>query len=98
MQATAAPRQGERASAPAVSAATRRRAIIAATIGNGLEWFDFTVYSFFAVIIARLFFPTGNDLTSFLLSVATFGVGFFMRPVGPSCSVSMPTARAAKRR
>ncbi|SDD17741.1 MFS transporter, MHS family, proline/betaine transporter [Cupriavidus sp. YR651] len=62
--------------------ATRRRAIIAATIGNGLEWFDFTVYSFFAVIIAKLFFPTGDDLTSFLLTVATFGVGFFMRPVG----------------
>lgn len=82
MQATAAPPQGERASAPAISATTRRKAIIAATIGNGLEWFDFTVYSFFAVIIARLFFPTGNDLTSFLLTVATFDVGFFMRPVG----------------
>jgi MHS family proline/betaine transporter-like MFS transporter len=34
------------------------------------------------VIIAKLFFPTGNDLTSLLLAVATFGVGFFMRPVG----------------
>jgi MHS family proline/betaine transporter-like MFS transporter len=65
-----------------ISAASRRKAIVAATIGNGLEWFDFTVYSFFAVIIAKLFFPTGNDLTSFLLTVATFGVGFFMRPVG----------------
>ena len=65
-----------------LSRATRRRAIIAATIGNGLEWFYFTVYSFFAVIIAKLFFPTGDDLTSFLLTVATFGVGFFMRPVG----------------
>jgi MHS family proline/betaine transporter-like MFS transporter len=65
-----------------LSKATRRKAIIAATIGNGLEWFDFTVYSFFAIIIAKLFFPTGNDLTSFLLTVATFGVGFFMRPVG----------------
>lgn len=64
------------------SAAKRRKTIIAATIGNGLEWFDFTVYSFFAVIIARLFFPTGNDITSFLLTVATFGVGFVMRPVG----------------
>ena len=51
-------------------------------LGNGLEWFDFTVYSFFAVIIAKLFFPTGNGLTSLLLTVATFGVGFFMRPVG----------------
>jgi len=70
------------ATANDLSKSTRRRAIIAATIGNGLEWFDFTVYSFFAVIIAKLFFPTGNDLTSFLLTVATFGVGFFMRPVG----------------
>jgi MHS family proline/betaine transporter-like MFS transporter len=60
----------------------RRRAIIATVLGNGLEWFDFTVYSFFAVIIAKLFFPTGSELTSLLLAVATFGVGFFMRPVG----------------
>ena len=81
-EATIAPTQGDRAPAPAISAATRRKAIIAATIGNGLEWFDFTVYSFFAVIIAKLFFPTGNDFTSFMLTVATFGVGFFMRPVG----------------
>lgn len=65
-----------------VSGDQRRRAIIATVIGNGLEWFDFTVYSFFAVIIAKLFFPTGSELTSLLLAVATFGVGFFMRPVG----------------
>ncbi|MFL9876760.1 MFS transporter [Herbaspirillum rhizosphaerae] len=71
------------AAAPvAVSGDQRRRAIVATVIGNGLEWFDFTVYSFFAVIIAKLFFPTGNELTSLLLAVATFGVGFFMRPVG----------------
>lgn len=66
----------------AVSGDQRRRAIIATVIGNGLEWFDFTVYSFFAVIIAKQFFPTGSELTSLLLAVATFGVGFFMRPVG----------------
>jgi len=60
----------------------RRHAIFATVIGNGLEWFDFTVYSFFAVIIAKLFFPTGNELTSLLFAVGTFGVGFFMRPVG----------------
>ncbi|WP_404991110.1 MFS transporter [Cupriavidus pauculus] len=68
--------------APHIGASQRRRAIIATVIGNGLEWFDFTVYSFFAVIIAKLFFPTGNELSSLLLAVATFGVGFFMRPVG----------------
>jgi MHS family proline/betaine transporter-like MFS transporter len=33
-------------------------------------------------VIAKLFFPTGNELSSLLLAVATFGVGFFMRPVG----------------
>ncbi|WP_039875837.1 MFS transporter [Herbaspirillum frisingense] len=78
MQGTTLPASGM----PLVSNHQRRRAIIATVIGNGLEWFDFTVYSFFAVIIAKLFFPTGNDLTSLLLAVATFGVGFFMRPVG----------------
>ncbi|GAB0071727.1 hypothetical protein IBA8403_23150 [Pseudomonas syringae] len=59
-----------------------RRAVVATVIGNGLEWFDFTVYSFFSVIIAKVFFPTGSELTSYLLALATFGVGFFMRPVG----------------
>ncbi|KPW48147.1 Permease of the major facilitator superfamily [Pseudomonas syringae pv. broussonetiae] len=59
-----------------------RRAVTATVIGNGLEWFDFTVYSFFSVIIAKVFFPTGSELTSYLLALATFGVGFFMRPVG----------------
>ncbi|SOY67338.1 MFS transporter, MHS family [Cupriavidus taiwanensis] len=79
---TSAPYTPPTQAAPAIQPGQRRRAIIATVIGNGLEWFDFTVYSFFAVIIARLFFPTGNDLSSLLLAVATFGVGFFMRPVG----------------
>ena len=40
---------------------SRRRAIVATVIGNGLEWFDFTVYSFFAVIIAKLFFRPATN-------------------------------------
>ncbi|RAR58424.1 MHS family proline/betaine transporter-like MFS transporter [Paraburkholderia unamae] len=80
MQGTLSP--GVAHDALTTSARQRRRAIIATVLGNGLEWFDFTVYSFFAVIIAKLFFPTGNELTSVLLTVATFGVGFVMRPVG----------------
>ncbi len=60
----------------------RRRAIVATVLGNGFEWFDFMVYGFFAITIAKLFFPTGNDLTSLMLSVATFGVGFLVRPFG----------------
>ena len=56
--------------------------IAAAVIGNALEWYDFIVFGFFAVIIARLFFPAESQYASLLLTTATFGVGFFMRPVG----------------
>ena len=58
------------------------RAVVAATAGNIVEWFDFAVYGYFAATIGRLFFPTGDDLSSLLLAVGTFGVGFIMRPVG----------------
>lgn len=68
--------------APAGSERQANKAVVATVIGNGLEWFDFTVYSFFSVIIAKVFFPSESELTSYLLALATFGVGFFMRPVG----------------
>jgi MHS family proline/betaine transporter-like MFS transporter len=58
------------------------RAVTAASIGNALEWFDFVVYGFFAGIIAKLFFPAASDTTSLLLAFATFGVTFFVRPLG----------------
>jgi hypothetical protein len=63
-------------------AADVRRAVIAATIGNVMEWYDFAVYGFLSVSIATLFFLTGNELTSLLLTVGIVGVGFCMRPVG----------------
>src|SRR5215469_1634618 len=56
--------------------------VTAAVIGNALEWYDFLVFGFFTVIIARLFFPSASQYASLLLTTATFGVGFFMRPVG----------------
>jgi MFS transporter, MHS family, proline/betaine transporter len=56
--------------------------IVAAVIGNALEWYDFIVFGFFTVVIARLFFPSESQYASLLLTTATFGVGFFMRPVG----------------
>lgn len=62
--------------------ASRARLIFATALGNGLEIFDFTVYSFFAATIGNQFFPATSELTSLLLSVGTFGVGFFMRPLG----------------
>src|SRR5882724_1193882 len=60
----------------------RWRAVIAASVGNALEWFDFVVYGFFAVTMAKLFFPTGSETVSLLLALGTFGVTFFMRPLG----------------
>jgi MFS family permease len=57
--------------------------LVAATVaGNALEFYDFLAYVAFAVYIGKAFFPTGNALVSLLLSLATFGVGFFTRPLG----------------
>ncbi|MCC8391038.1 MFS transporter [Paraburkholderia sp. MMS20-SJTR3] len=62
--------------------ASHAKAIAAITLGNGLEFFDFTIYSFFATIIGKLFFPVEGQLVQLMLAVGTFGVGFIMRPVG----------------
>ncbi len=59
-----------------------RRAVVAAAIGNVLEWYDFGVYVFFAGAIAKTFFPANNPTVSLLASFAVFGVGFLMRPLG----------------
>lgn len=61
---------------------SRTRQVVAAVIGNALEWYDFIVYGFLASIIARQFFPSEDEYASLLMALATFGVGFFMRPVG----------------
>ncbi len=58
------------------------RVVIAATIGNVLEWFDFLVYGFFAVTIAEVFFPTGNKTISLLITFGAFGLAYLMRPLG----------------
>jgi MHS family proline/betaine transporter-like MFS transporter len=64
------------------SGTSRARQVTAAVIGNALEWYDFIVYGFLSSIIARLFFPSDSEYASLLMALATFGVGFFMRPVG----------------
>jgi MHS family proline/betaine transporter-like MFS transporter len=62
--------------------ATRWRAVVAASIGNALEWFDFIVYGFFAITIAKLFFPAESETASLLLTLASLGVPFVVRPFG----------------
>jgi len=58
------------------------RHILAATIGNALEFYDFITYSFFAIQIGHAFFPAKGAFASLMLSLATFGVGFVTRPIG----------------
>ena len=60
----------------------RRRVIAGTTIGNALEFFDFTVFTFLMLVIGPLFFPAASGYGQLLLTTATFGVGFLMRPVG----------------
>src|ERR1041384_1184915 len=62
--------------------AQTRRAVSAAVIGNVLEWYDFSVYAFVAVIIARKFFPSDNEVSALLATFLAFGLGFVARPLG----------------
>ena len=58
------------------------RAMVAGAIGNLLEWYDFTVYGYFAASIGRAFFPQQNQVAQVLSAFGIFAVGFLMRPVG----------------
>jgi hypothetical protein len=73
-----------------------RQLIVATTIGDAFEFFDLTVYSFFAVLLGKLFFPVASSELQLMLSVGTFGVGFVARPLGGVLSRrSSPANRAA---
>ncbi|KVN79024.1 MFS family transporter [Burkholderia ubonensis] len=63
---------------------TRRRvfAIVGASSGNLVEWFDFYIYSFCALYFAPAFFPSGNTTTQLLNTAGVFAAGFLMRPIG----------------
>jgi MFS family permease len=70
------------ASAPVTDAATLRRVIVASAIGTLFEWYDFYLYGSLAVFFGKKFFPEGNDTAQLLASLATFGAGFGVRPLG----------------
>ncbi|MDN4575706.1 MFS transporter [Pandoraea cepalis] len=61
---------------------TKTRVVAATTLGTALEYYDFTIYSFFAIQIGKLFFPSASPVNQFLLSIGVFGVGFVVRPLG----------------
>ena len=60
----------------------RRRAVLAGMAGNVMEWYDFTVYGYFALVIGKQFFPSGDPLTSLISAFGAFAAGYLMRPFG----------------
>ncbi|MGO1056761.1 MFS transporter [Crossiella sp. CA198] len=66
----------------APSPADRRKGLVAAAIGNGLEWFDWNAYAIFAVFFAPQFFPKDDPTAGTLSTLLIFAVGFFFRPLG----------------
>ncbi len=65
-----------------LSDAELRRVIVASSVGTLFEWYDFYLYGSLAVFFGKLFFPAGNETAQLLASLATFGAGFGVRPLG----------------
>ena len=81
MQSTQSPL----AEIPHYTAEEKRRrifAIVAASSGNLVEWFDFYVYAFTSIYFAAAFFPSSNPTVQLLNTAGVFAAGFLMRPVG----------------
>ena len=66
-----------------------RKVAIAACFGTFLEWYDFLTFATLAVVFAPLFFPSADPNTALLASLATFGVGMVVRPIGAALFGSM---------
>ena len=56
--------------------------MLATSAGTVFEWYDFFIYSSLAIFFSKVFFPVGNDVASFLIVLATLGVGLLVRPLG----------------
>ncbi len=58
------------------------RTLIAASVGNAVEWYDWTVYATFSIYFATQIFPSGNESAAFIGTFATYALAFFFRPLG----------------
>ncbi|MBI0019826.1 MFS transporter [Bartonella sp. W8097] len=68
--------------APEKSHTITKGDVAAVAVGNAVEFYDFIVYTTFAVMIGKTFFPSDNEFVSLMSSVSTFGIGFIARPLG----------------
>ncbi|MEU2909287.1 glycine betaine/L-proline transporter ProP [Streptomyces massasporeus] len=83
--APASPVKTRKAKAPdptVTDPALVRRAVKAAALGNAMEWFDFGVYSYIAVTLGKVFFPSGNPTAQLLSTFGAFAAAFLVRPLG----------------
>lgn len=69
-------------SRPAPDPKAARKGVIAAGVGNFIEWYDYGVYAALSPVLAQLFFPSESLVASTLSTFAVFGVGFIVRPLG----------------
>ncbi len=58
------------------------KSVFSSLIGNALEWYEYTLYAYFATLISSLFFPMESKLAAMILTFATFAVGLAARPIG----------------
>jgi MFS transporter, MHS family, proline/betaine transporter len=63
-------------------AGSATKLIVAASLGNALEFYEILVYGYFAVVIAKVFFPAANEAVSILVTLGTVGVSYLARPIG----------------
>lgn len=69
----------------AISSYRHKRALLAGSVGNFIEWYEFAIYGFLATIIAQSFFSYSGEesqITAILLTYASFAIAFFFRPLG----------------
>ena len=58
------------------------RTLVAASVGNAVEWYDWTIYATFSIFFATQIFSAENELLAFILTFTTYALAFFFRPLG----------------
>src|SRR5437879_13406069 len=58
------------------------RVILASSVGTMIEWYDFYIFGSLAAVLSLKFYPPGNDTFAYIAYLATFAVGFLVRPFG----------------
>ena len=58
------------------------KSTLSASVGNVIEWYEYTLYAYFATVISSLFFPVDNPYVSMMMTFATFAIGLAARPIG----------------